>query len=163
MDCSDIISIIDIGVSAIFGYWVATAINKSQTKERFIKDFFTNELMSIKDECHDFFDDICYDRKSSNEIKTGFKLLSVRMKSYEDNLKDVFKNIDTEIHSNLTKIQLEITNSDEFNEQFKATNIKFGAPQKARILEQRSSLLSYFSHTIISINKATINKKKLNK
>ena len=51
MSCSDIISIIDIAVSAGVGIWVATAIAKGQTKERFLKEYFTHELISIKEEC----------------------------------------------------------------------------------------------------------------
>lgn len=37
MNASDIISIIDIVASAGLGIWIATAITKSQTKERFLK------------------------------------------------------------------------------------------------------------------------------
>lgn len=159
MSCSDIISLFDIAVSAGVGIWVATAITKGQTKERFLKDYFTNELISIKEECKMFFDDICYDQKSANDIKTGFKILSMRAKSFEDNLGEVFKGSVTCIHSCITKIQVEITNSDEFNEQFKKEKIKFGASQKARILEQRSSLLSAFSSSVIDINKASIKRK----
>lgn len=116
MSCSDIISIIDIAVSAGVGIWVATAIAKGQTKERFLKEYFTHELISIKEECKVFFDDICYDQKSANDIKTGFKILSMRAKAFEDNLREAFKNSGTCIHSCITKIQIEITNSDEFND-----------------------------------------------
>lgn len=160
MCCSDVISIIDIAVSAGVGIWVATAIAKGQTKERFLKDYFTNELLSIKEECKKFFDDICYDKVSANDIKTGFKIISMRAKAYEDNLNEVFKESVTNIHPCITRIQVEITNSDEFNEQFKKEIIKFGAAQKARILEQRSSLLDAFSKAVIIINKATIRRVK---
>jgi len=156
MSCSDIISIIDIAVSAGVGIWVATAIAKGQTKERFLKEYFTHELISIKEECKVFFDDICYDQKSANEIKTGFKILSMRAKAFEDNLREAFKNSGTCIHSCITKIQIEITNSDEFNEQFKQEKIRFGAIQKARFFEQRSLLLSAFSSSVIDINKASV-------
>lgn len=160
MCCSDIISIIDIAVSAGVGIWVATAIAKGQTKERFLKDYFTNELISIKEECKKFFDDICYDKASANDIKIGFKILSMRAKAFEDNLEEVFKKSGTNIHLCITKIQVEITNSDEFNEQFKKDKIKFGATQKARILEQRSQLLTSFSSSVIDINKASIKRNK---
>ena len=81
MNCSDIISIVDIAISAGVGVWVATAINKGQTRERFLKDYFTNELIRIKEACKTFFDDICYDKVGGNDIKTGFKIISMRAKA----------------------------------------------------------------------------------
>ena len=73
MNCTEIISIVDIIVSAGLGIWIATAITSGHTKERFLKDYFTNELNSIKEECKAFFDDICYDKKSGQDIKIAFK------------------------------------------------------------------------------------------
>lgn len=160
MGCSEFIAIIDIVVSAGVGIYIAKVITKGQTKERFLKDYFTSELISIKEECKIFFDDICYDQKSANEIKTGFKIISMRVKAYEENLCTVFKSTSTNIHSLITKIQIEITDSDEFNEQFQNEKVKFGSVQKAKILEQRSLLLSAFSSSVIDINEASVPQKK---
>lgn len=156
MNCSDIISIVDIAISAGVGVWVATAINKGQTRERFLKDYFTNELIRIKEACKTFFDDICYDKVGGNDIKTGFKIISMRAKAYEDNVEEVFKNVESNIHQNITRLQVEITNSDEFNNQYKNKEITFGALQKTKILEERTHLLNAFSKAVITINKATI-------
>ena len=52
MGCSDIIAIVDIAlnliVTIVFGVWIANAIMKANTKERFLKEYFTNELNDIK-------------------------------------------------------------------------------------------------------------------
>lgn len=156
MECSDIIAIVEIVVSAGVGIWIATIISKGQTKERFLKDYFTNELIGIKEECKCFFDEICYDKKNANDIKIGFKILSMRVKAFENNLNEVFNNVKTNIPDDFVKIQMEITGSDEYNDQFKKSEVKFSAPQKSRILEQRSNLLTAFSKAIITINKASI-------
>lgn len=156
MECSEIIAIVEIVVSAGVGIWIATIISKGQTKERFLKDYFTNELIGIKEECKCFFDEICYDKKNANDIKIGFKILSMRVKAFENNLNEVFNNVKTNIPDDFVKIQMEITGSDEYNDQFKKSEVKFSAPQKSRILEQRSNLLTAFSKAIITINKASI-------
>lgn len=159
MSCSDIISIIDIIVSVVFGIWIANAIASSHTKERFLKDYFTNELNAIKDDCKTLFDEICYDKKSASDIKIGFKILSMRVSSFEKNLKDAFKDANPELLKNLSKIQLEITGSDDYNNQFKKTVVKFSPSEKNTILENRSLLLTEFSKAVIVINKARIKKK----
>lgn len=160
MECSEIIAIIDIGVTALIGIAVATFIAKGQTKERFLKEYFTKELTDIKDECKSFFDDICYDKQNARDIKTGFKIISMRAQAYEENLKEVFKNADCRILTNLSKIQLEITGSEEYNDQYQNESIKFSPRLKKTIFEYRSLLLSEFSRTIITINKASIRRRQ---
>lgn len=160
MECSDIIAIVDIVVTAGIGIVVATFIAKGQTKERFLKEYFTKELTDIKDECKSFFDDICYDKQNATDIKTGFKIISMRAQAYEENLKEVFKDAECNILTNLSKIQLEITGSEEYNEQYKSATVKFSPRLKKIIFEYRSLLLTEFSRTTITINKASIKRRR---
>lgn len=163
MCCSDIISIVDIVVdivvSVVFGIWIANAIARSHTKERFLKDYFTNELSVIKDDCKALFDEICYDKKSAGDIKIGFKILSLRVSSFENNLKEAFKDANPNLLKNLSKIQLEITGSDDYNNQYKKSVVKFSPSEKNTILESRSLLMSEFSKAVIVINSAKIKRK----
>ena len=156
MSCSDIIAIVNIFVSAGLGIWIATAINNGHTKERFLKDYFTNELNSIKIDCKLFFDEVCYDKKSATDIKIGFKLLSMRISAFENNLELAFKNTQKTLSNSLSKIQMDITGSDDFNNQFKENVVKFSAAEKNNVLESRSKLLTEFSKAIIDINKAKL-------
>lgn len=157
MSCLEIIfAILDIAISAGVGIWIATAIAKGHTEERFLKDYFTQELITIKEECKTFFDEICYDKSNANSIKIGFKLLSMRITALEANLDKAFKNAHPTLSTSIQKIQLEITGSEEFNDQYKETVVKFSPSVKNTILEQRSKLLTEFSEAVIVINKAAI-------
>ena len=156
MCTSDIISIVDIVVSFGLGIWIATAITKSQTKERFLKDYFTNEVNGIKDDCKTFFDEICYDKKSANDIKIGFRLLSMRVAAFEANLRSAFKKVDCNLAQHLTNIQLEVTGCDDFNNQFKEQVVLFSPAEKNAILENRHQLLTEFSKSVVIINKAKV-------
>lgn len=156
MSASDIISIIDIVASVGLGIWIATAITKSQTKERFLKDYFTNEINGIKDDCKTFFDEICYDKKSANDIKIGFRLLSMRVTALETNLETAFKKVNCNLRQHLTNIQLEVTGCDDFNNQFKEAVVSFSAAEKNAILENRHHLLTEFSKSVVIINKARV-------
>lgn len=156
MSASDIISIIDIVASVGLGIWIATAITKSQTKERFLKDYFTNEINGIKDDCKTFFDEICYDKKSANDIKIGFRLLSMRVTALESNLETTFKKVNCNLRQHLTNIQLEVTGCDDFNNQFKEEVVSFSAAEKNAILENRHQLLTEFSKSVVIINKARV-------
>ena len=156
MSASDIISIVDIVVSVGIGIWIATAITKSQTKERFLKEYFTNEINGIKDDCKAFFDEICYDKKSASNIKIGFKLLSMRVTALETNLKSTFKKVDCNLSHHLNIIQLEITGCDDFNNQYKEQSVSFSPDQKNTILDSRHKLLTEFSKSVVVINKARV-------
>ena len=159
MSCSDIIAIADIAVSVGMGIWIATAITSGHTKERFLKDYFTDELNGIKGECKAFFDEICYDKKSAQDIKIGFKILSMRISAFESNLGEAFVKTSTSLPSLIQKLQLSITDADEYNDQYKNKVIRFSSGIKNAILEQRATLLSEFSAAVIIINKATIKRK----
>lgn len=156
MSTSDIISIIDIVASVSLGTWIATAITKSQTKERFLKDYFTNEINGIKDDCKTFFDEICYDKKSANDIKIGFRLLSMRVTALETNLESALKKVNCNLRQHLTNIQLEVTGCDDFNDQFEKEVVSFSATEKKAILENRHQLLTEFSKSVVIINKARV-------
>ena len=156
MSASDIISIVDIVVSVGIGIWIATAITKSQTKERFLKEYFTNEINGIKDDCKAFFDEICYDKKSASNIKIGFKLLSMRVTALETYLKSTFKKVDCNLSHQLNIIQLEITGCDDFNNQYKEQSVSFSPDQKNTILDSRHKLLTEFSKSVVVINKARV-------
>lgn len=158
MTCSDIIEIVGILVSAGMGIWIATAIANGHTQERFLKEYFTNDLNRIKEECKAFFDSICFDNKSGKDIKIGFKILSMRLSAFESNLKDAFKDAHTTLPNSIQSIQVDITSSDDFNEQFRNTKVVFSPSSKNIILEKRSALLTEFSKAIIVINKASLNK-----
>lgn len=158
MSCSDIIEVIGILVSAGMGIWIATAITNGHTQERFLKEYFTDELNGIKEECKAFFDSICFDRISATDIKIGFKILSMRVSAFESNLVEAFKNTSTSLPSIIKAIQLDITDSDDFNEQYKKSKVVFSSSSKNSILEHRSKLLTEFSKAVIVINKASIKK-----
>lgn len=158
MECSNIIAIADIVVSAVFGIWIATAITKSQTKERFLKDYFINEISGIKEDCKIFFDDICYDKKSAKDIKIGLKLLSMRLSALETNILSSFKKVTCQLLQQFATIQMEITGCDDFNNQFQQSEVVFSAEEKSIIFENRHKLLTEFSKTVVTINKCAIKK-----
>ncbi len=158
MSCSDIIAIFNIIVSAGLGVLIATAINKGHTEERFLKEYFTNELNGIKEDCKSFLDEICYDKQNAKDIKIGFKLLSMRIAAFEETLSKAFKNEEIQLSSLLSKIQMEITGSDDYNSQYKKSSVKFSSEEKNAVLESRSKLLTEFSKSVVSINKAKIRK-----
>lgn len=163
MECSDIIAIVDIAlnliVTIVFGVWIANAIMKANTKERFLKEYFTNELNDIKYDCKVFFDEICYDKKSAKDIKTGFKVLSTRLAAFESNAEQIFKEPKLSIHNILKLMQCKITDFEEYNEQYKKEVITFSTENKNSVLEQRSTLLTEFSNAVVAINGVAIKRK----
>ena len=80
----------------------------------------------------------------------------MRISAFENNLELAFKNTQKTLSNSLSKIQMDITGSDDFNNQFKENVVKFSAAEKNNVLESRSKLLTEFSKAIIDINKAKL-------
>ena len=87
----------------------------------------------------------------------------MRIFSLELNLKETFKDTNISLSDNFSKVQLAITNTEEFNEQNKSSIVEYASSSKSAILENRSKLLRDFSIAVIVINRASVNKKRKTK
>ena len=83
MSCSDIISIVDIAITTFVGIWLAIGVQRSLTKNRYLREYFINELNNIREEYRSFFVDIYSGALSAKTIKDRLKIMSLRIGSFD--------------------------------------------------------------------------------
>lgn len=153
---SDIISICDIVITSILGIWIAIGVQRSLTKNRYLREYFISELNNIRDEYKQFFSDIYESRLNAKSIKDRLKVINVRIDSFERSIYSIYKLDDSSIQIKKVHIEIQqyITGEDEFNQQYKNDVVSFSSAIKSDILRKQSELVEAITHSVIAINSA---------
>lgn len=151
---SDIISIVDIIVSAAIGIWIGTSVQKNLTKKRYLREYFIGELNSIRQEYKDLFSDIIFEKLNAITIKDRLKIMSARILSFDRYTRQIYDIKESLLKDEHAEFQQYITGHDEFNEQYQSEIVKFSSPTKTEILKRQCSFSDIITQCIIEINKA---------
>lgn len=151
---SDIISICDIAITSILGLWIAIGVQRSLTKNRYLREYFISELNNIRDEYKLFFNDIYEDKLNAKSIKDRLKVMSIRIVSFDNNIHQIYKLDACLLKDEHADIQQYITGEDEFNQQYANDTISFSSTVKSEILKRQSQLVNSITRRVIDINSA---------
>lgn len=148
---------VSIGVDLVTGVIVAIilacVVPKKLNDDRSLKDFFIQELQSIKNEYNDFCRDICLNKHNANTIKEVFKQLSLKL----DEIQDVANRnlqVNINIMDELNQTKIHVTGCSEINDQYSNPNIVFTAETKNRIWQLQDIFNKNIISAIASVNKA---------
>lgn len=154
ISCSDIISIIDIVITTIVGIWLAIGVQRSLTKNRYLREYFINELNNIREEYRCFFADIYSGTIDAKTIKDRLKIMSLRIGSF-----DKYIHLEYKIKASLLKdahadFQQYITGEDEFNNQYNNDTVIFSSNIKTELLRKQGDIFEKITIRAIDINSA---------
>ena len=154
MSCSDIISIVDIAITTFVGIWLAIGVQRSLTKNRYLREYFINELNNIREEYRSFFVDIYSGALSAKTIKDRLKIMSLRIGSFDKYIHQEYK-----INASLLKdahvdFQQYITGDDEFNNQYNNDTVTFSSNVKTELLRKQGDIFEKITIRAIDINSA---------
>lgn len=154
MNTSDIISIIDIGITSILGLWIAIGVQRSLTKNRYLKEYFINEINNIREEYRIFFSDIYAEKLNAKTIKDRLKIMTGRISSFDKYIHQIYKINNSLLKDGHANFQQFITGEDEFNGQFSDPQIKFSNHIKTELFRKQTELAEIITQRVIDINKA---------
>lgn len=154
LSTSDVISIVDIIISAGIGVWIATGVQKNLTKKRYLRDHFIQEINSIRQEYKDLFSEIIFEKMNAKTIKDRLKIMSARISSFDKFVHQEFKISDSLIKNEHAEFQQFITGNDEFNDQYQSDVVKFSSSTKMDVLKWQGRFADAFTKRIIDVNNA---------
>lgn len=142
-------------VGLIVTVWIAIVVQRNLTKNRYLKDYFINEIKDLRNEYRILFADIQSSKLNSETIKVRVKIISLRIKTIED-YSTRYSSIES---SNLKLLHSEfqqfITGTDDFNNQYKENTIKFSDMTITKILEYQKDIVDELTLCVININNAS--------
>lgn len=159
LQVSDWIGIAEIIVTSIIGIWIAITVQNNLTKNRYLKEYFINEVKDIRDLYKSFVNRMYKNEISAPDIKDWFKIMSERTQNLDKFLHKKYKINDSLIVSKHAEIQQKITSMDEFNENYQKNVVTFTNSSKNDILKLHSELSCILTQRVIDINSA-INRRR---
>lgn len=148
---SDIIDAIALVVTV----WIAIVVQRNLTKNRFLKDYFINELKDLREEYRFFFIDLQNQKLNSKSIKAKLKILSLRIKTIEEYTTKCFSLEDSKLKDLHSNFQQFITGSKPYNMQYKSKSISFPDTITTQILKHQNNIVGELTRRVICINSAT--------
>lgn len=148
---------VSIGVDIITGIviaWIlATVVPRKMNDDRALKDFYINELRTIKDEYNDLCKVIALGKSNSIMIKETFKQLSMKLSEIERSINEQLKS-GINVNSFLTGTQILVTGTEEINNQYNSDNIVFSSSTRNKIFEHQDLFNKNMISAISSVNSA---------
>ena len=142
---------VDLIIGIVVAYVLSVIVPMKLNDNRSLKDFYMNELVEIKSDYNDFCKSMALGKSDAATIKTNFKQLSLRLKTFQYSALQNLK-LNINILTYLTKMQLLITYSQEMNEQYKKKNIVFSSKTKNEIRHNLDLFNINLMSAITSIN-----------
>lgn len=161
---SDWISVVDIIVTSFIGIWIGVLVQKNITTNRAVKEYFISENRYICDKYRKFMNDLYSNKTSAKSIQEWFKIMTIKIHSYDTFLKNEYK-IDSTILEIHNELKYYITASYDFNTQYTKKTIELSNEMKTKILSFHHDLTNCLTRLILDTNKAKRRyfKKKQNK
>ena len=153
IDTPEILSIIDITVTAALGVYVVWVIQSKLTRNRAIKDYYISELIEVKKLYSSFFNKLYKNEYKAKDLKNWFKILSNRIRILEENIGCSFKTDSLQLLEEHSKIQIYITNLEEFNNSW-LKKVIFKDQTKNEILNYYTDFNNIIHKSIVKVNMA---------
>ncbi|MDR1700753.1 MAG: hypothetical protein LBR68_06135 [Lachnoclostridium sp.] len=160
MAAGDIISIADIIITSAIGIWIASLVQNNITKNRYLKEYYINELKDIG-ECYKSFIKELYDGVlAAKDIKEWLKIMSGRITTFNMFVHESYQIEDSLLLDKHSDMQQFITGSEEFNENYKEKTVVFQGSTKNDVLKKHSEVINVVMQRVIDINSAKRKRKK---
>lgn len=151
-------TIIDIVVTGLIGYWIATTIQKNFAQTRALKEYFISELTSLQSDYREFLNQILESKLSAKNITNTLKILSTRIDTIDKFIHKKYElnnSLIKEAHSNF---QIETTSLEELNEQYSEPTISLSDSNKTALRALYNTVSEAIAERVIDINEAKCKK-----
>jgi hypothetical protein len=154
MQIADILTFIGIVVSIVFGFFVTHFYSIKDTRTRVIKDYYIGQINEVKGRVASFFHTVAFGKSSFRKVLSWYEHVSIDVKGID---KGVRKSLDlqiAELSDVLDRYYGEITNWDDFNNQYSSSNYVPITAHKARLLQMKYEIDEFFNDYVCHINHA---------
>jgi hypothetical protein len=150
---SDKINIASIAVNVFIAVIIVSYFQSKESNSRTLKDYFINEVNSLKMDYNEFIVDIKNSNITSNSIKRKFKDFSIRNEQIEYFLKKEIKLSTLYIQDQNRKIHRLVTNSTEFNNVSGLSQFTISTSNNNELIELHKEFNHHLTNLVIKINK----------
>lgn len=152
MDFSDILAIIEILVTILFGYLITHWVSVRDSRTRSVKDIYLKQLDDIKGRVDEFFDKLLSDKLKGRSIADWYGHQQNSLTCFDDGLRLALPIRKEKLEDIVNNIHEVITGSEYYNEHFRNNRYVLTNDERVKMIDLKNSVDKAFNEYIVQIN-----------
>lgn len=152
MQFSDILAIIEIIVTILFGFYITHWVSVRDSRTRSVKDIYLSQLDKIKDRVDKFFDDLLSGKMKGRTIADWYGHQQSSLTCFDDGLRLALPIRKEKLEDVVNRIHEVITGSEYFNEHFRNSRYVLTNEERAKMISLKNSVDRSFNEYVVQIN-----------
>ncbi|MFK2574885.1 hypothetical protein ACIXQX_14095 [Bacteroides fragilis] len=154
MTIADILTFVGIAVSIIFGFFVTHICSIRDTRTRVLKDYYIEQVKGIKGRVGDFFHKVAFGKGSFRKVVSWYDHLAIDVKGTDQGVRKSLDLQIAEFMDILDQYYGEITNWEDFNNQYSASRYIPSTEHKSRLLQMKYEIDEFLNDYVHHINQS---------
>ena len=154
MTIADILTFVGIAVSIIFGFFVTHFYSIRDTRTRVLKDYYIEQIKVVKERVGVFFHRVAFGKSSFQKVVIWYEHLVTDVKGIDQGVR---KSLDLQIGEFMDifdKYYGEITNWEDFNNQYSEPCYMPITEHKVRLLQMKYEIDEFLNGYVSHINQS---------
>lgn len=156
MEIADILTIIGIVVSIIFGFFVTHFYSIRDARTRALKDYYIEQVKAVKVRVDKFFHTVAFGKSSFKKVVNWYDHLNIDVVGIDIGIRKFLDLQITELISVIDGYYGEITQWEDFNDQFSNSNYRPSTAHVIRLKQMKYEIDIFFNNYINHINESNI-------
>lgn len=156
MEIADILTIIGIVVSIIFGFFVTHFYSIRDARTRALKDYYIEQVKAVKVRVDKFFHTVAFGKSSFKKVVNWYDHLNIDVVGIDIGIRKFLDLQITELISVIDGYYGEITQWEDFNDQFSNSNYRPSTAHVIRLKQMKYEIDVFFNNYINHINESNI-------
>lgn len=152
MSFSNILALVEILVTILFGYYITHRVGVRDTRTRSVKELYLGQLAKIKQEVDAFFEGLFDGRLNWREIADWYGHQQNTLTCFDEGLRMALPIRKAKIDDIVNEIHEEITGSDFFNDNFLNQYYVLNAEERIKMTVLKTRVDKVFNEYVVQIN-----------
>lgn len=152
MSLSDLLGIIEIVVTILFGYYITHRVSVRDTRIRSVKDLYLSQLNEIKKNVDSFFEDLFEGKLQGRTIADWYGHQQSSLICFDEGLRMSLRIRKEKLEDVVNRIHEEITGSDFYNDNFNKKQYILSNSEQAKMFELKCRIDRSFNEYVVHIN-----------
>lgn len=152
MSFSDILALLEILVTILFGYYITHWVSVRDTRTRSVKDLYLNQLSDIKKRVDAFFDDLFSGKLKGRTIADWYGNQQNSLTCFDEGLRMALPIRKVKLEDIVNEIHETITGSDYYNDHFSKKKYELTNTERAKMLALKNKVDKSFNEYVVQIN-----------
>lgn len=152
MEISDLLSLSEIAVTILLGYYITHWITVKDQRTRTVNDYYISQLKDIRKDVDAFFREMLKGNLNCRRISDWYGNQEGRLNSFDEGLRLALPLRKKRLTETIDEIHREITITPFFNDHFNDRKLLFSNVERANVLNLKNKIDKSFNEYIIQIN-----------